>query len=105
MGIPQGTEREVMKYLVILALIIACAGCGATEPRNGPESDDVVYVKAENTVYARYLNAGGYLIPNMKLIKRVGQISTSNDKIVIYEDYAAMKKSGINFAIDVSVTF
>jgi hypothetical protein len=94
-----------MKYLVILALIVTCVGCAATEPRNGPESDDVIYVKAENTVYSRYINVGGFLIPNIKLIKRVGQISTSNDKIVIYEDYAAMKKSGINFAIDVSVTF
>ena len=95
-----------MKVIGIAVLLLVCCGCfSATEPRNGPESDDVVYVKAENTVYARYVNAAGFLIPNMKLIKRVGQITTSNDKIVIYDNYAAMKRSGINFAIDVSVTF
>jgi len=95
-----------MKIVVITAVLLVCCGCfGPTEPRNGPESDDVVYVKAENTVYARYVNAAGFLIPNMKLIKRVGQITTSNDKIVIYDNYEAAKKSGINFAIDVSVTF
>ena len=86
-----------MKKITIL--LIAClvlSGCVSTVPlliRRSIVSDDVVYVKSNNTLYKRYLHDGVLLKGNPRMLENSGGcINDKNDNIIIYKDLEEAKE-------------
>ena len=97
-----------MKKITIL--LIAClvlSGCVSTVPllvRRSIVSDDVVYVKPNNTLYKRYLHDGMLLKGNPRMLETTGgNITDKNDNIVIYKDFEAAKDDLDSCTLDESL--
>lgn len=85
------------KYMIIVFVLLFVPGCLTTTPywiRRSVVHDDVVYVKETKKLHRRYIPMGIRLIGNKSLIKEVGPIIKSNDKIVVFGSYEDAISSG-----------
>lgn len=88
---------------MLLAILSFCSGCLLATPywiRRAAVHDDLILVKETNVIYRRYIPHGIRLSGNQKLINQVGPINADNNQITIFDNYAELMQSGIEFAID-----
>ena len=89
-----------------LALIFL-TGCATAVPvfiRRSVVSDDVVYVKSNNTLYKRYIHKGMKRVGNKDLMdKAEGPIGYTNENITIFKDYTTAKQKLNGYALDMSL--
>lgn len=92
-----------MRYVIVFILCFSMCGCVAALPywvRRSVVHDDWVLVKEEGTLYRRYIPRGIRLIGNQKLIERVGNIESNNNKIIVFSSYQDAQESGEVFVVD-----
>lgn len=85
------------KFILIMVFVLSAPGCLTTAPywiRRSIVHDDVIYVKETKKLHRRYIPQGIRLIGNKNLIKEVGPIIKSNNKIVVFRNYKEAISSG-----------
>ena len=84
--------KKCMSLLIVTIFLSGCVGAAPYWIRRGVVHNDWVYVKANKTLYRRYIPKGVTLGGNKDLLKEEKSITASNENIKVYGNYFEAKK-------------